>query len=159
MKAKHTWKQRYNHTKIMCFCRPDVHFQWGRLHLPISLHPIFREKLRKLFHWILALHKKWSFPLRISSVNVNESAVNCEFGHIYWRNPSWKTSFLCSVNCFKRQNLLTKSQSIFLPSDSCISQLLSITHEMHEMFGCNQPVSVRETFLDILKAFNKISIQ
>ena len=26
------------------------------------------------------LHKQWSFPLKISSVN-------------YWRNPSWKTSF------------------------------------------------------------------
>ena len=30
------------------------------------------------------LHKKWSFSLRISSVNV---AGNCGFGHIYWRNP------------------------------------------------------------------------
>ena len=26
-----------------------------------------------------------SFPLRISSVNVTKSAVNCAFGHIYWR--------------------------------------------------------------------------
>ena len=33
------------------------------------------------------LHKKWSFPLRISSVNVTKSAVSCGFGHIYWRNP------------------------------------------------------------------------
>ena len=33
------------------------------------------------------LHKKWSFPLRISSVNMTKSAGNCKFGHIYWRNP------------------------------------------------------------------------
>ena len=33
------------------------------------------------------LHKKWSFPLRISSVNVTKSAGTCGFGHIYWRNP------------------------------------------------------------------------
>ena len=39
------------------------------------------------------LHKKWSFPLRISSVNVTISAGNCGFCHIYWRNPWWKTSF------------------------------------------------------------------
>ena len=39
------------------------------------------------------LHKKWSFPLRISSVKVTISAVSCRFGHIYWRNPKWKTSF------------------------------------------------------------------
>ena len=38
-------------------------------------------------------HKKWSFPLRISSVNVTKSTGNCELGHIYWRNPSWNTSF------------------------------------------------------------------
>ena len=38
-------------------------------------------------------HKKWSFPVRISSANVTKSAVSYGFGHIYWRNPSWKTSF------------------------------------------------------------------
>ena len=31
----------------------------------------------------VTLHKKQSFPLRISSVNVTESAVSCGFGHIY----------------------------------------------------------------------------
>ena len=31
-------------------------------------------------------HKKWSFPLTISLVNVTKSAVFCGFGHIYWRN-------------------------------------------------------------------------
>ena len=46
---------------------------------------------------LYSLHKKWSFPLRIFSVNVTKSAVSCEFGHIYWRNPYWKTSFFCAV--------------------------------------------------------------
>ena len=44
----------------------------------------------------LELHKKWSFPLRISLVHVTKSAVSCGFGHIYWRNP-----FLCSVSVSK----------------------------------------------------------
>ena len=35
----------------------------------------------------LSLHKKLSFPLSISSVNVTKSAENCGFGPIYWRNP------------------------------------------------------------------------
>ena len=35
----------------------------------------------------ITMHKKWSFPLSISSVNVTKSAVSCKFGHIYWRNP------------------------------------------------------------------------
>ena len=34
----------------------------------------------------LTLHKKWSFPLTISSANVIKSAGNCGFGHICWRN-------------------------------------------------------------------------
>ena len=32
------------------------------------------------------LHKKWSFPLRISSVNKTKSWRNITF-YIYWRNP------------------------------------------------------------------------
>ena len=50
-------------------------------------------------------HKKWSFPLRIFSVNVTKSTGNCGFGHIYWRNPSWKTSFFCAV--FLRISLIS----------------------------------------------------
>ena len=42
---------------------------------------------------IPTLHKKWSFPLRISSVNVTKSA-----GNFYWRNPWWKTSFFVQCN-------------------------------------------------------------
>ena len=33
------------------------------------------------------LYKKWSFPLRISSVNVSKLVGNCGFGRIYLRNP------------------------------------------------------------------------
>ena len=35
----------------------------------------------------VTLHKKWTFSVRISPVNVAKSAENCGFGHIYWRNP------------------------------------------------------------------------
>ena len=34
----------------------------------------------------VTLQKKWSFLLRISSVNVTKSAGNCGFGQIYERN-------------------------------------------------------------------------
>ena len=45
--------------------------------------------------------KKWSFPLRISSVNVTKSAVSYGFGHIYWRNPYWKTPFFVQWQILK----------------------------------------------------------
>ena len=51
----------------------------------------------------MALHKKWSFLLRISSVNVTKSTVSFGFGHIYRRNPQWKKlHFLCSVVIYCR---------------------------------------------------------
>ena len=54
----------------------------------------------------LSLHKIWSFPLRISSVNVTKSAFSCGFGHIYWRNPLWKTSFfLQCILLFSRKKV------------------------------------------------------
>ena len=42
------------------------------------------------------LHKKWSFPLRISSLNVTKFALSCGFGDIYWRHPYRKLHFLWS---------------------------------------------------------------
>ena len=58
----------------------------------------FHEKIRTEITFIhdvetVSLHKKWSFPLRISSANVTKSAGNCLFGHIYRKNLWWKFSF------------------------------------------------------------------
>ena len=36
----------------------------------------------------ISLHKKWTFSLIISSVNVTKSAGNCGFGYIYWKNST-----------------------------------------------------------------------
>ena len=54
------------------------------------------------------------------------------------------------------ERLLNPNQSGFRPSDSCINQLLAITHEMFEAFDCNPPLEVRSVFLDISKAFDKV---
>ena len=51
------------------------------------------------YNKIVALHKKWSFPLKISSVNVTQSAGNCGFGHIIEEILNGKFHFLCSVYC------------------------------------------------------------
>ena len=61
--------------------------------------------------YLQLLHKKWSFVLRISSVNVTKSAVTCGFDHIYWRNPLYKTSFFvqCTFQNFK--NIKVKFRS------------------------------------------------
>ena len=43
---------------------------------------LFQERFL-FFSSYLTHHKKLSFPLRISLVNVTKSAGNCGFGHIY----------------------------------------------------------------------------
>ena len=51
-------------------------------------------------------------------------------------------------------NLISSNQSGFKPGDSCINQLLSITHEIYKSF--DDGFEVRGVFLDISKAFDKV---
>ena len=55
---------------------------------------------------------------------------------------------------FLANNLLAPNQSGFKPGDSCINQLLSITHEIYS--SLDDGFEVRSVFLDISKAFNKV---
>ena len=53
-------------------------------------------------------------------------------------------------------NLLNGNQSGFCPGDSCIHQLLSITHKIYKAFDANLSLEVRGVFLDLSKAFDKV---
>ena len=57
-------------------------------------------------------------------------------------------------NFFIENKLISSNQSGFKPVDSCINQLLSITHEIYESFDVG--LEVRSVFLDISKAFDKV---
>ena len=59
-------------------------------------------------------------------------------------------------NFLSQEELLNSSQSGFRPSDSCVNQLIAITHEIFETFDCNPSLEVRSVFLDISKAFDKV---
>ena len=76
--------------------------------------------------------------------------------HVF-SNVSERIIFNSLFNYFLENKLFTtKCQSGFLPGDSCISQLLSITHEVYKSFDCNPSVDVSGSFLDISKAFDKV---
>ena len=60
------------------------------------------------------------------------------------------------MNTLKTINLLANCQSGFLQGDSCISQLLSITHDIYNAFDGNPSHEVRGVFLDISKAFDRV---
>ena len=50
--------------------------------------------------------------------------------------------------------LNTANQSSFKSGDSCINQLIAITHEIYQSF--DESYEVRGVFLDISKAFDKV---
>ena len=54
---------------------------------------------------------------------------------------------------FIENELISSNQSGFKPGDSCINQLLSITHEIYKSFDGYE---VRGVFLDMSKAFDKV---
>ena len=55
---------------------------------------------------------------------------------------------------FVENDLISQNQSGFKPGDSCINQLISITHEIYQSF--DDGLEVRGVFLDISKAFDKV---
>ena len=55
---------------------------------------------------------------------------------------------------FIENDLISQNQSGFKPGDSCINQLISITHEIYQPF--DDGLEVRGIFLDISKAFDKV---
>ena len=65
-----------------------------------------------------------------------------------------KLSFNEMVKFFIENELISPNQSGFKPGDSCINQLLAITHEIYKSF--DDGFEVRGVFLDISKAFDKV---
>ena len=65
-----------------------------------------------------------------------------------------KIIFNKTFQFFIKNKLIPTKQSGFKPEDSCIHQLLCITHDIYKSFdeGCE----VRGVFLHILKAFDKV---
>ena len=51
-------------------------------------------------------------------------------------------------------DLISSNQSLFKQENSCINQLLSITHDIYQ--SLNQGYEVRGVFLDISKTFDKV---
>ena len=55
---------------------------------------------------------------------------------------------------FIKNDLISQHQFGFKPGNSCINQLLSITHEIYQSF--DEGFDVRSVFIDISKAFDKV---
>ena len=105
-------------------------FKWS-----LSQNQQVRNVIDSTRHWLSisnifsknTLQKKWSFQLRISSVNVTKSAGNYGFGHINWRNPQWKT-FFCAVTLKWKYVSARTNSSIWLSSFSWTKRLITTSY-------------------------------
>ena len=67
-----------------------------------------------------------------------------------------KLIFNALYSFFEDHKLLNPCQSGFKKNDSCINQLVLITHEIYSAFDCNISLDVRGVFLDLSKTFDKV---
>ena len=63
--------------------------------------------------------------------------------------------FYFLFNFFVQNQLFIDCQSGFIPGDSCVSQLPSITQEIHKSFDCNPPEDARGRG-SFSKSFHKV---
>ena len=61
-----------------------------------------------------------------------------------------------SLFIYLNNNFLNSNQSGFRPGDSCVNQLISITHDIYKAFDANPSLEVRGVFLDLSKTFDKV---
>ena len=55
-----------------------------------------------------------------------------------------------------QNNLKNSCQSGFRPNNSCVNQLISITHNIYRAFDANPSIEVPGVYLDLSKAFDKV---
>ena len=64
-----------------------------------------------------------------------------------------KVIFYSLYDYFIHNDILTPCQSGFIKGDSCVNQLLAITHEIHKNLDANPSIGI---FLVVSKAFDKV---
>ena len=67
-----------------------------------------------------------------------------------------KLIFECIYDFLDQNCLLKANQSGFRPGNSCIHQLIAITHNIFTAFDGNPSLEVRSIFLDLSKAFDRV---
>ena len=67
-----------------------------------------------------------------------------------------KLIFDSIYDLINKNNLFNNSKSRFRSSDSCIHQSIAITHNIFSAFVANPSLEVRDVFLDLFKAFDRV---
>ena len=59
-------------------------------------------------------------------------------------------------NYFRQNNIFTVCQSGFILTISCVAQLLSINHEIHQCFDCSPTRDIIGVFFNIFNFFGNV---
>ena len=123
--------------------------------------------IQSLSHWSLFLNRLWKMILfRLNGKKGNVVPIQKKDGKKCLKNYrpvsllpicgkiSEKSIFNEMLKFFIENELISPNQSGFKPSDSCINQLLAITHEIYKSF--DKGFEARGVFLDTSKAFEKV---
>ena len=111
----------------------------------------YNQMINKATHYINELSSCIDL---IFSSNVNLTK-NCGVLPIF-KKVFERLDFNMLFNFLLQNKLFTSCQSGFMPGNSCVSQLLSITHEIYKGSDCNPPTKMRGTFLDISETCYKV---
>ena len=99
---------------------------------------------------------------------IGKRLISCQFTKRVKNKPNYRPVSLLAIcsKMFERhlyneifvffldKGLFSANQSGFKPGDSCINQLLTITHSIYRSF--DNGYEVRSVFLDISKSFDKV---
>ena len=67
-----------------------------------------------------------------------------------------KVIFDSLCDYFVNNKLLPPRQSGFIKGDSCVNQLLAITHEIHKSLNANPSINTISVWLDMSNDFDKV---
>ena len=95
-----------NHFNIWCIMKWPLYWNCVLIfHLVLSIKwykgskqnkKLAKNYLQYKYIW-QGLYKKWSFPLRFSSVILTKSAFSCWFGYIYWKKSLMENFIISAV--------------------------------------------------------------
>ena len=97
---------------------------------------------------VVSVHKRYSKTLIKNYRSISLLPI---FSKVFER-----LIFNSVFNYFIQNKLFTECRSGFIPGNSCVAQLLSVTDEICKSFDCNPSYDIRGTFLGISKAFDKV---
>ena len=95
--------------------------------------------------------EKWNIVLIYKKATSSISKIIIQFLYFQFEKKIEKDLFL--TKCLALFSLISLYQSCLKKGDSCVKQLLSISHGIYTLLD---RLEVRDVFLDISKAFDKV---